>query len=954
MNPFLKQIAEHYIETAEDISRLVFVFPSHRAQVFFRKYLSEAVKRKGSKPVLAPAMLSIDEFLGSLTKRNLADNLTLVLKLYDCYRAICRKRSVDVESLDEFVFWGDVILSDFDDIDKYLINASDLLRNVSDIKNLSDDFSYLSETQEKAIRAFLGHFKKQGEYKLRFARLWNVLGELYSDFNAMLDAENLCYTGKMYRELVDDIAARGAETVLHDVYPHADAVVFCGLNVLCECEKKILSHLRDLSLAQFCWDYNGKWITDAHNKSSLFMKDNLASFPQAFRLEDSGVNPTIKVVSVPSGVGQTKIISRFLESEDVPADERTAIVLPDESMLQPLLNSIPPRVGKVNVTMGYSMAGSSFYTLMNDIAQLQMRLRIKDGNFFFYHRPFWNIVGNNLFEALLDEESKEKLRDVKKMRNYYIDARLFDGFPLLDKVFRPVVSDMKSTSARQIESIAAYQTEILQHIGRCIASDEELKIRFSLELDFAMMYVKSVNLVASKGLEVLPQTYFAMLDNVLRAKAVPIKGEPLTGLQVMGPLETRALDFEQVFVLNCNEGVFPRAEARSSFIPPLLRMAFGLPGREYQDAVWAYYFYRLIQRPSQVGLLLDARSEGMRTGEESRYIKQLRYHFKADITQCVAVASPRAVAQKNFVEKTQEDVDKIRSKALSATAIQNYLACSMKFYYSFVKELRPDDEVSENMDAGIIGNVYHKVMQELYDKRPGNMVDRAYLESVKKDKERVEQLVHKHTMQEMKSDSISGRDIVVCAVIVRYVLKTIERDMQFLDDEKVPAFRIVALERTYPGMICGFRFKGTVDRLDSFHEGMIRVVDYKTGKVLKDDTEIDDSRAKKIADKIFNPDTSSADRPKIALQFFIYDELLAAKDEFKDSIMTNSVYSTRSILRSAPVNVYRNAAFTDAMRENLQTCLAQMVDLTVPFTMKKPEFEDKTCAYCDFKNICGR
>lgn len=957
MNPFLKQIAEHYIETAEDISRLVFVFPSHRASLFFKKYLGEQVQQRGTMPVFSPLNLSIDEFFSRFSSSEHADNLTLLLKLYGCYKEICNSRGVNCEPLDEFVFWGNVILADFDDIDKYDIDAAQILCNVSELKATGGDLSYLNERQEQAIRRFIGYFEKDGEYKLRFARLWNMLGELYEKFNESLHDDGLCYGGAMYRRIASDFEKQGAEQMFAEAFPGYDKVVFCGLNVLSTTEKKVLTRLRNLGLAEFCWDYCSPWIQDARNKSSLKMSENMADYPQAFELEKCETVPVIDVVEVPSGVGQVKVVSDMLLRGDIPADERTAVVLPDENLLQPMLNSLPPNVQKVNVTMGCSMTGSSFYTMMNDIAQLQMHIRCKDGKYMFYHRPLWSIVGNNVFDALLDEGERELLRGLKKQHRYYVDAEAFAGSAFLSLVLRPVVLDPKSNDAAQVHAIQAYQNEILQFVGKTIASDEDLKQRFSLELDYAMEYVKSVNLISSKDIAILPQTYFALLDNVLRSKSVPLKGEPLSGLQIMGPLETRALDFEHVFILNCNEGVFPHSEAVTSFIPPLLRKGFELPTYEYHDAVWAYYFYRMIQRPSHVRMLLDTRSEGLRSGEESRYIKQLEYSFGAKVGRFAASSAPSCVKDVSQVWKTPEHIAKIKGKRLSPTAIQDYLQCPMKFYFSYVLELRPDEEVAESMDAGIIGNVYHKVMESLYKGRSGNIITRKYLEEIRDNAALIRDIVERQTMKEMNSDSIIGRDIVVCTIICKYVRSTIQRDLEFMKNAKVDSFKILGLEEKLFGKFGGLEFKGTADRIDSFQPGTLRLVDYKTGKVLQNDWDIDDKNAASVASKIFAAPGNELDRPKIALQFFIYDMLLNQSDDvrFKDKTVSNVVYSTRSIMTRLPDVSYPNLSFNKAMEEKLKACIDEILSMEIPFERRPDDiFNDKTCEHCNFKAICGR
>lgn len=958
--PFLKQIASHYCACGTDMGRTVFVLPSRRAVVFFRKYFAEAVRENSEVPVMAPAMLSIEEFLCSLDSRGTADRLTLLLRLYDCYKTICLRENMVCETLDEFVFWGDVILADFDDVDKYRIDARDIFRNVSELKDLSDDFSYLSDSQKAALESFLHHFTKgdgweKGGYKLKFARLWNILGSLYEEFNASLDAAGLCYAGKLYRDLATRFSEGDASALLQQALPGTEKLVFCGLNVLCECEKTILKALQSAGLAEFCWDYASDWIRDSRNKSSLMMDENVRLFPNAFELNPCEVKPSIEVVSVPSAVGQTRVVSELLRDANVPGDERTAIVLPDETLLQPLLNAIPPRIEEVNVTMGYSMTCSSFYSLFDDISLLQLRLRRKDDKWFFYHKPFWSIASNNVFNALLDDVGRDILSSIKKSHGYYIDSELVKGSPMLEMVFRPVVTDLKSNDASQIDAIASYQLDILQFVGSGIAVDDGLRKRFALELDFAMEYVKAVNLLSSHNMSILPQTWFKLLDNAMSSKAVPIKGEPLTGLQIMGPLETRALDFDRIFILSCNEGVFPRSSSSSSFIPPLLRHGFGLPTFEYQDAVWAYYFYRMIQRPSSVCLLMDSRTEGMKSGEESRYIKQLRYHFSADVRTRTAMASPVVVDSEESVPKTDEDIAFIRSKELSATALQNYLSCPMKFYYSFVKGLKADEEVSESMDAGIIGNVYHKVMQTIYSASKDGRITAEYLRSLKDASGKIAALVEDRIRKEMNCDEITGRDIVFCTIICKYVKKTLEHDLAFLKEKGLEAFNVVSLERTYRTDFHGFRFKGALDRLDVFTPGALRVVDYKTGKVLDEDVNIDDSNAAKIADKIFDPEASSSKWPKIALQFYIYDMIMKGNpDVLAGRELLNCVYSTRSLLKERPVESVCNETFCREMETKLADCLDSIVDKDRPFTRRKQKFNDRTCEFCDFKTICGR
>lgn len=947
MTPFLEQVAKHYCQTGEDISRLLFVFPSRRAIVFFHKYLAQEVARCGRGPVIAPQCLSISDFLAGLSPLRKADKITQLLRLYDCYSEICRQRGQEFESLDEFVFWGGTVLSDFGDVDKYMVNASDLFRNVTEYREIANDYSDLSPAQAEAIRQFLGHFETQGEYKHRFARLWNLLGPLYDAFNASLEAEGLCYEGQQFLHIVRDIQARGAESVLRDAFPDCSKVVFCGLNALNECEKTILGKLRDLSLAEFCWDYVSQWIQDRSNRSSFFMKDNMSAFPQAFSLEKCDTVPEFELVSVPSGVGQAKVLSQLLEDESVPKDERTAVLLPDESLLLPVLNSMPESVRSVNVTMGYPMLSSSFYSLMDNIAQMQLQARVKDDGVQFYHRPLWNVLSNNIFCALCDEAFLSRIEGIRKEKRYYVDAQSLTGSPLADAVFAAT----DGTTAQMIE----YQLRVLEYIGSAIAGDEALKQEFALELDFAMEYTRCVNLLAAHNLQVQPQTYLRLLRSLLSFKSIPFKGEPLTGLQIMGPLEIRALDFDRLFILSCNEAVFPRKSTSPSFIPAQLRAGFGLPTYVYQDAVWAYYFYRMVQRPGRVTMLLDSRTEGLKSGEESRYIKQLEYNYSVPISRAIATSSPNKPAESDDIIKTAEDVEVVLSRSLSASAIKSYLHCPAQFYYSFVKHLKAEEEVAESMDNAMTGNVFHKVMELLYT-TGDNKVSASYIQSCLDNPGKIQEMVNLQVMDEMHSNQVKGRDLVVSRLLCKYVLKTLEWDLKSLQDNGMDSFDICGLELPISCRFGRFRLKGFIDRLDSFRPGELRVVDYKTGKVTPKDTGITDANAEDVAESIFDP--TASERPEIALQFFVYDYLLRNTEDKKvleiirgyDSL-SGSVYSTRMIMSSQPVTDMVSERFYNIMTARLMAMLDEIADIDVPFSRTG---QRKNCEWCDFKNLCGR
>lgn len=924
--------------------------------MFFTRHLCQAVKDSDvlSRPIVAPEMLTINDFFHKVGGMHSVERVRLLIELYDCYRE-CNPKA---ESLDEFIFWGDVILSDFNDVDKYLVDPKQLFANISDLKKIQDTYTYLTDTQRKAIEAFVSHFSdlsgrltvdldsEDPDVKGKFLMIWNILYDLYELFNTRLREKGMAYEGMVYRQLAQRLKTESVEDVFNDVWQGDVKFVFVGLNALNECEKMLLRKLRDAGRAEFCWDYSGKIISDPKNRSSFFMAENVVEFPQAAVWDRDGLTiPEINVVSVPSSTGQAKRLPDVLNgigSRTVAGLTDCAIVLPDETLLSSVLNSIPDEVEDINVTMGLPMIGSILYSMMSDIAAIQLHTVNRKGKWYFYHKQVWDLFANDLFRKASDEKTLEIISKVKSDAAYYISQDVLSGTPLLDAVFRPVIADQKLQSASQIKDFAEYQKQVLTAVISSVTED----VGMNLELEYAKEYYKCVNVLKEIDLEVLPVTYVRLLNQLLSAVSVPFRGEPLKGLQIMGPLETRALDFRNLVILSANEGVFPRRNVSSSFVPPELRKGFGLPTYEYQDAVWAYYFYRMISRAEKVWMFTDTRTEGLKSGEESRYIKQLEYHFNIPLNRYVVRFDKMKTAKVEDIVKTLDDVRKIKETVLSATTVQNYLACSAKFYYGTVKELKAEEEVAESLDYGMFGTVYHETMRSLYASDRMTAKDiQSWLGREDEIKSKIKELI----IDELNLMEVSGRNLVVTDVILKYVMKTLQRDLELLEKDGVDFFEILGREVKVSGEFKGQKFKGFIDRLDSFHPGQVRVVDYKTGKVLDDDEKINDDNALAIAEDIFAEDIK--ERPKIALQFFIYDMLVQNHPLARGKQLFNCVYSTARLFKEPPLNVPCNEMFFNAVSERLENTLKEMYSLEVPFRRTNDE---KVCEYCDFKMICGR
>ena len=976
MLPFLKQVADHYYGIA-GLEDRCFIFPNRRSMVFFKKYLTEAVASASDKPMLMPMLLTVNEFFSKVSPVSVADRVTLLITLYECYVKLNPK----AESLDEFIFWGDIILGDFNDVDKYLADPKQLFANVADFKNLQDTFEYLTENQKKAISSFVGHFTEKVSKKTdnpnardvskAFLMIWNLMYPLYQEFNKTLEQRGLAYEGMVYRRLTELTSSSYVADVLSEVYG-CSSYVFVGLNALNECEKTVMGRMRDAGIAEFCWDYSGEMISSPLNKSSYFMAQNVKSFKMGWEMDlEETPRPAFNVLSVPSSYSQVKQVASILDRVDAKsAPSDCAIVLPDEGLLMPLLNSIPPEVEDINVTMGYPMSASELWMLMSDIMKMQIHVRRKGEDCRFYHKHVWNVFSNALFRRLLEgdemEECRRKVAQIKQAAKYYIPQEELSGYPVFDVIFKSVVDDMAVADKGQIRRLAEYQQSVIAYIAPRLAKD----LGVALEADFAKEYWCAVNRLKAMDLEIMPSTYVRLLDSLLSVVAVPFAGEPLRGLQIMGPLETRALDFRNVIILSCNEGMFPRRSVSSSFIPPELRRGFGLPTYEYQDAGWAYYFYRLISRAENVWMLYDSRTEGLKGGEESRYIKQLRYHFNVPVNSYVADAEPGLPCEEGHsVEKTTQMIQDMMSGSISPSALQNYIDCPMRFYYYSVAKLKKEKEVAESMDHAMIGNVYHNVMwalftseeemlsDKVYDKRdvkpsPMPEVTLAYLKSWKDRKDDIRRKVESLMRAELGTDEIVGRNLVTVSVIVRYVVETISRDIELLELHCADSFEVVGLERALKATLHGVNFYGVADRIDRIGgRGCVRMVDYKSGK---DDPSVlatDDSHAVEVAELIFGGEYEKRKKAKAGLQFFIYDKMLEANGLADLTNVSNSMYATAGLFSGVPQVCPLNQKFAEEMDQRLESLIKEILSPQVPFTMAQ---DTDSCKYCDFKMICGR
>jgi ATP-dependent nuclease, subunit B len=1020
-SPFLKQIAElFYCKYGANIHRLAFIFPNRRSGLFFRKYLSEIAH----KPVFSPSILTINDLFNKLNPKQPADRIKLLFLLYDIYK---RQSSSD-ETFDDFVFWGEMLLNDFDDIDKYLVDAKQLFTNVTDLNNIEKDFSFLLPSQIQAIRSFWSTFQPESadSNKQFFLRVWKLLYPIYTELHEKLACEGLAYEGMIYREVIESLKQpttytstgsgiidslvkvtksrirKKRDTGMRDLFENDDLfgnetshiaqeetksnnstenlsyekIIFTGLNALTTAERELLKILKNQGIADFYWDYSSDKIKDKDNKASFFMKENITMFPSEYNLPEASEEPAqteFEIIGVPSRVGQAKqlhpILGELFQKKTVSTSEalKTAIVLPDEQLLIPVINSIPEHIPRINVTLGYSLSSTPVASLMDCLQSLQKKIRRADNEVMFYHRDVISVLRHMYVSSTYPTETAELIKDIIDRNQVYISESAFGVAPLLKLLF-----SAPSTTAE----ISEYLINVLKEINTLLSEKTTTETETEVEIDkaedpvstgafereFIFHYYTIVNrmheMIHESGSEMSSDTYFRLLKQMADFIKIPFRGEPLSGLQVMGVLETRVLDFENIIILSSNEGIFPSKNAANSFIPYHLRRGFGLPTQEHQESIWAYHFYRMIYRAKRVIMLYDTRTDGLQSGEVSRFVHQLKFHYKTPIKEKLLVYNISSSRIEPFSKEKDEETALAlaayeKDKSLSASAINIYLDCPLKFYFSVIKGIEEEDAVSESLESDTFGTILHRVMELSYKPFHGKTVTADLLKLAADEKNMTENIQAAFAKDFFHSDKplpLSGQSYLYGETIRKYANKILKHD------SSLTPFRYICSEKLFRSSLelpdgRVINIKGFIDRIDNIND-TIRIIDYKSGKPA--------TLTFNTMESLF--DKTEKERQKAIMQVFLY-AWVYMKDTGSSKIQP-AVYYIRDLFRQAGFDPYIRcssenekvlinnfADYSNEFEDNLRSCINEMFDVSKPFT-QTPNI--KHCDYCPFTKICGR
>jgi hypothetical protein len=947
MNPFLKQVANYlYINHRSELSEYCLVFPGRRAGVFFTAYLNELIE----KPMLSPEIITINDLISSLTGLQQADQVSLVLKLQEVYS----KETGHQEPLDEFFFWGEILLADFDDIDKYLLNADDLFTNISDLKELENQFDYLSEEQKRAIDEFWGNLDKvpHSFNKDKFIGIWIKLAAIYHRFHEVLKLNNIAYSGMIYREVADSLNQQTLSGL------NAKKYVFIGFNALNNCEKAIFRKLENQQKAMFFWDYDVFYLNDIENEAGRFLRTNLISFPapKGFFSENQVATERRKItlVSVPGNITQAQAINLPQVLKSFSINERfdnTAFVLADENLLIPVISSIGKSFKDINITMGYPFVNTPVYGFISQLISLQKNIRRSSKSAVFYYKPVVALLNH---QFVVNPEIKSFVAAIHKKNKIYISASELNFSPFVSKIF---------ACPENWINILDYFLDVLKELSLKFDSTENGQVKLESEYLYqAFLAIQRLKdtLITLDVPDFPVKILYRLLDQSLRRISIPFEGEPLTGLQVMGLLETRSLDFENLVLFSANEGFLPRIAAGHSFVPYHLRKGFGMPTYEDRDAMYAYYFYRLIQRTEKTVLVYNSITEGIASSEKSRFLYQLLYDSEFEVEELNLSFNFKGTTHEPIcIEATGAHLEKLASvystRNLSPSAINTYLDCKLKFYFKYIADIKETEEIKEEIDAVLFGNLFHYAMELLYKPFEGKTVEALALKLLRGDRRRIDAVVmeavavkyYQMDQAEAASLKLSGQSILIASHLREYIFQLLENDMKFAP------FLLVGLEKKYSSnyqVISGektitVRIGGIVDRIDRTSDGL-RIIDYKTGRNLQLDfkewSHLTDRNYTLRRKEIFQTLIYSDILSRTGNELPIWPSIYKLDDLFNEEFVPNVIYKGEKLIFQRVINEFATV---------FEEVLSEIFSVGNNYDQTK---DSQKCSYCQYNRICRR
>lgn len=959
MESFLKLVAaDLYKHTEGNLAHTAVVFPNKRAGLFFNEYLAQ----ESESPIWSPAYVSISELFRSLSPWEVGDPVKLVCELYKIFR----RETQSTETLDDFYFWGEMLISDFDDADKNKVDTDKLFSNLQDLRNIMDDYTFIDDEQEEAIRQFFQNFsiERRTALKERFISLWDVLGNIYKGFRESLASQNIAYEGMMYRHVIEHLNV--------DKLPY-EKYVFVGFNVLNKVEHTLFTQLKDAGKAVFYWDYDEFYMKENRqavtHEAGEFIRRNLRDFPSPLSGElfkNLSKPKEVHYIASSTENAQARYLPQWIRNNLTTPEKETAVVLCNEALLQPVLHSLPAEVKHVNITMGFPLSQTPVYSFLIALLELHTHgFNFKSGRYTF--QSVVTLLKHPYTRQLTGQAELLEKELTRNNRFYPLPGELGkDEF--LTRLFTPLSGNL---------NLCIRLSETLQQVAGIYQANtsgtEDTDAFNQLYRESLFKAYTTINrfrtLIEEDELTVQSETFRRLLVKVLSATNIPFHGEPAIGMQVMGVLETRNLDFRHLVLLSVNEGQLPKSGGDSSFIPYNLRKAFGMTTIEHKIAVYAYYFYRLLQRAERITLMYNTSSDGLNRGEWSRFMLQFLIEWPHPITRQFLEAgqSPQGTSPIT-VEKTPDVMRRMQSlfdvranpKAkFSPSALNYYLDCPLKFYYRYVAGLSAPDEVSAEIDSATFGSIFHYAAEHIYKDLTthGKVINKEALETLLRNDVKLQDYVDTafkklfFNVPQNEKPEYNGVQLINSAVIARYLKQLLQNDLRYAPFTFIASEMEVdePIDIQTPKGVIKSRIGGIIDRMDS-KDGTLRIVDYKTGG---------DADTPPHVESLFIPDKK---RSNYVFQTFLYAAIMCRKQPTM-KIAPALLYIHRAATETySPViqmgeprkpkeAVEDFSKYEKEYRERLQGLLEEIFNPEKSFT--QTEIIEK-CTYCDFKALCKR
>lgn len=959
MESFLKLVAaDLYKHTEGNLAHTAVVFPNKRAGLFFNEYLAQ----ESESPIWSPAYVSISELFRSLSPWEVGDPVKLVCELYKIFR----RETQSTETLDDFYFWGKMLISDFDDADKNKVDTDKLFSNLQDLRNIMDDYTFIDDEQEEAIRQFFQNFsiERRTALKERFISLWDVLGNIYKGFRESLASQNIAYEGMMYRHVIEHLDV--------DKLPY-EKYVFVGFNVLNKVEHTLFTQLKDAGKAVFYWDYDEFYMKENRqavtHEAGEFIRRNLRDFPSPLSGElfkNLSKPKEVHYIASSTENAQARYLPQWIRNNLTTPEKETAVVLCNEALLQPVLHSLPAEVKHVNITMGFPLSQTPVYSFLIALLELHTHgFNFKSGRYTF--QSVVTLLKHPYTRQLTGQAELLEKELTRNNRFYPLPGELGkDEF--LTRLFTPLSGNL---------NLCIRLSETLQQVAGIYQANtsgtEDTDAFNQLYRESLFKAYTTINrfrtLIEEDELTVQSETFRRLLVKVLSATNIPFHGEPAIGMQVMGVLETRNLDFRHLVLLSVNEGQLPKSGGDSSFIPYNLRKAFGMTTIEHKIAVYAYYFYRLLQRAERITLMYNTSSDGLNRGEWSRFMLQFLIEWPHPITRQFLEAgqSPQGTSPIT-VEKTPDVMRRMQSlfdvranpKAkFSPSALNYYLDCPLKFYYRYVAGLSAPDEVSAEIDSATFGSIFHYAAEHIYKDLTthGKVINKEALETLLRNEVKLQDYVDTafkklfFNVPQNEKPEYNGVQLINSAVIARYLKQLLQNDLRYAPFTFIASEMEVdePIDIQTPKGVIKSRIGGIIDRMDS-KDGTLRIVDYKTGG---------DADTPPHVESLFIPDKK---RSNYVFQTFLYAAIMCRKQPtmkiapallyiHRAATETYSLVIQMGEPRKPKEAVEDFSKYEKEYRERLQGLLEEIFNPEKSFT--QTEIIEK-CTYCDFKALCKR